>query len=126
MFTFLLLCLLALLLIAGFMLWYMGLIRKFGLPELPPDIETLDNQLAGSGVMMDTGGYRPDREKDGRKTVARIYQTKDGVWDVVLELEGELIIAYQAMLKHSGTRWLNSTREKWVKEPRIIRIIGNG
>jgi hypothetical protein len=91
---FLLLCLTALLLVAGFMVWYLRLIRRFGLPELPPDIEALDSQMTGSGVMMDTGGYRPDREKNGRRTVTGTYQTGDGVWNVVLEMEGDLVIAY--------------------------------
>jgi len=125
MFILLLLFGISMLAIAAFVVWYMGLIKKFGLPDLPEDIELIDREMDNACAVINTDTYESDIEREERRTFLKSFQTKDGIWNVKVEVEGNRAVAYQAILHHSKSRWLDSTREKWTKQPKIIRIIGN-
>ena len=116
-------CLLA---IAVFIFWYSALINKHGLPELPDEIVVLDGSMEHGGMVFDINTYRFGEERHGRKTYLKSFESDSGHWDVTVEMEEEKAVAYQALLKHNKTRLLNSVRERWATEPRIIRIIGCG
>lgn len=123
----LLLCLvISLLAITVFTLWYSALINKHGLPELPDEIALLDDSMEHGGMVFDTNTYRLGEERQGRKTYLKSFDSDSGHWDVTVETDGEKAIAYQALLRHNKTRLLNSVRESWAVEPKIIRITGCG
>jgi len=115
-----------LLAIAVFILWYSALINKHGLPELPDEIAAVDSSMKDGGVAVDISTYRFGEERQERKTYLKSFESDSGHWDVTIEMDGEKAIAYQALLKHNKTRLLNSVREGWAVDPKIIRIIGCG
>jgi hypothetical protein len=104
--------------------WLLRLHRRYGLAGLPPEIERLDADLETGSTRLSFDGWALDREKGGRASWRRKYTTADGLWDVVVECEGDDVVAYQARLTHARSRWMNATRERWSKTPKIIVIEG--
>lgn len=115
---------LALAALAASVWWLLHLQRRYGFAELPPEIDALDEELKSGTSRFSLGGFTPDRDKGGRVTWRRVYESKDGTWDVVVECEADAVIAYQARFRHDRSRWMNATRERWYKQPKIIVIEG--
>jgi hypothetical protein len=113
----------AVVLIAAYIAVEVWLTKKHGVPELPDDIRALDARIANEEVRLNLDQFTPDRQWLGRKTCKRTYATDDGLWQVTVELEGDIAVSYRAVLKHKKGWWLNCWREKSSKRIKPMMIV---
>jgi hypothetical protein len=103
--------------------WLMiRLIRKHGIPELPAEIALLDRLMHEGREWEGMKSLEFVEERFGRRLYSGTYLAEEGVWRLMVETDGELVVAYRASLKHRASWWLGGVRESCLKSPapRII------
>ena len=90
----------------------------------PAEVGRLQQELPAGPFHMDLTAFVPDRECNGRTTHRRAYDTSDGLWTLVIEMEGDRVVAFQARLKHNKSWLMNQTIEGWTEYPKIIQPDG--
>ena len=113
----------AVVLIAAYIAVEVGLTKKYGIPELPDEIQALDSRIENEDVRFDLAQFTPDRQWLGRTTRTRTYPTDDGLWRVFVELDGDIAVSYRAVLKHKKGWWLGCMREKCSKKIKPMMIV---
>jgi len=107
--------------------WLVRLYSHYGLAQPPEEILQMDRALrAGHTARVDLAPYTFDRERNGRATHRRTLHTREGRWDLTVELEGDELLAYQARLTHAASQLMNYTVQGWAKPPNIIQEDGCG
>lgn len=109
-----------LLLLAGSVAVFIGLDRKYGLPEPPPLVEEISRGLREGPVHLDLVDFARGMERNGRVVFTRSYLTGDGGWKLDVETEDGLVIAFQAIHRNRRRWWLGRTVEGWHRRPRIL------
>lgn len=99
-------------------------IKRYGIAEPPEEVKCLDSRIKNGAVHVDLIPFTFDKEKYGRKTYRRLFVTEDGKWELTIELEGDEVIAYQAVFKHKTSWWRETVRENWKKYPKIMMPSG--
>ena len=122
MIGFIIAAVIAIILIAAYIALEVWLTKRYGVPELPDDIKWLDSRIEHEPVHLDLSRFAFDKKMFGRKTYTRPYDTQDGRWLLTVEMEGDIAVAYRAVLKHNKSWWLGAMREKCSTtiKPKII------
>jgi hypothetical protein len=122
MIGFIIAAIISVVLIAAFIAWQTCLTNKYGIPELPDDIQRLDSRIENEPVRLDVSGFTFEKAQFGRKVFSRSYDKQDGRWLLTVEMAGDTVAAYRAVFKHDKSWWLGCMREKAGKTipPKII------
>lgn len=110
----------ALLLLVGSVILLIWSQKKFGIAEPPLPIEELRQNIKADPIHIDLTPFTPGKELFGRKTFVRVFIVDDGKWQLTVELENEVVVAFEAVFKHKKSWWLGLTIDGWNKYPKIL------